>query len=156
MSFYWFKRVFVPLWPHNRIALLVLNFYFHRPSIEQASADKLAYPLPDKQPSIALLPFTNVNGDLEQDNIGDGLSENIISAPSVSSKIFIIARNSTFTYKGKPVKVQKAAEDLGVQCVLEGSIQKSGDRLRVTSQLIDALILIVGLNRWFCHDLSIA
>ena len=155
MSFYWFKRVFVPLWPHNRIALLVLNFYFHRPSIEQASADKLAYPLPDK-PSIALLPFTNVNGDLEQDNIGDGLSENIISAPSVSSKIFIIARNSTFTYKGKPVKVQKAAEDLGVQYVLEGSIQKSGDRLRVTSQLIDALILIVGLNRWFCHDLSIA
>ena len=155
MSFYWFKRVFVPLWPHNRIALLVLNFYFHRPSIEQASADKLAYPLPDK-PSIALLPFTNVNGDLEQDNIGDGLSENIISAPSVSSKIFIIARNSTFTYKGKPVKVQKAAEDLGVQYVLEGSIQKSGDRLRVTSQLIDALILIVGLNRGFCHDLSIA
>ena len=115
----------------------------------------MAYPLPDK-PSIAVLLFTNVNGDPEQDNIGDGLSENIISAPSVSSKIFIIARDSTFTCKGKPVKVQKAAEDLGVQYVLEGSIQKSGDRLRVTAQLIDSLIHIGGLNRGLCHDLSIA
>jgi adenylate cyclase len=94
-------------------------------------------PLPDK-PSIAVLPFTNMSGDPEQDYIGDGLSENIISALSLSSKIFVIARNSTFTYKGKPVKVQQVAEELGVQYVLEGSIQKSGDRLRVTAQLIDA------------------
>jgi adenylate cyclase len=95
-------------------------------------------PLPDK-PSIAVLPFTNMSGDPEQDYIGDGLSENIISALSISSKLFVIARNSTFTYKGKPVKVQHVARDLGVQYVLEGSVQKSGERLRVTAQLIDAI-----------------
>lgn len=105
---------------------------------EPASIEKMAYPLPDK-PSIAVLPFTNMSGDPSQDYIGDGLSENITSALSVSSKLFVIARNSTFTYKGKPVKVQQVAEGLGVQYVLEGSIQKAGDRLRVTAQLIDAL-----------------
>jgi adenylate cyclase len=119
-------------------ALAIWNSYLRGPSIEPASIEKMAYPLPDK-PSIAVLPFTNMSGDPEQDYIGDGLSENIISALSVSSQIFVIASNSTFTYKGKPVKVQQVAEDLGVQYVLEGSILKSGDRLRVTAQLIDAL-----------------
>jgi adenylate cyclase len=107
-------------------------------SREPASEEKMAYPLPDK-PSIAVLPFTNMSGDPNQEYIGDGFSENIIDALSVGSKIFVIARNSTFTYKGKPVKVQQVAEDLGVQYILEGSIQKSGERLRVTAQLIDAL-----------------
>jgi adenylate cyclase len=119
-------------------ALAIWNFYLRSPSIEPASVERMAYPLPDK-PSIAVLPFNNMSGDPEQDYIGDGLSENIISALSVSSELFVIARNSTFTYKGKPVKVQQVAEDLGVQYVLEGSIQKSGNKLRVTAQFIDAL-----------------
>jgi adenylate cyclase len=80
-----------------------------------------------------------MSGDPEQDYIGDGLSENIISALSVSSQIFVIARNTTFTYKGKSVDIKQVAEDLGVQYVLEGSVQKSGDRLRVAAQFIDAL-----------------
>ena len=117
---------------------LYWNFYPRGPSIESASIERMAYPLPDK-PSIAVLPFTNMSGDPEQDYIGDGLSENIISALSVNSDILVIARNTTFTYKGKAVDIKQVAEDLGVQYVLEGSILKSGDRLRVTAQLIDAL-----------------
>ncbi len=119
-------------------AFLYWNFNIGKTSVKPASVDKMAYPLPDK-PSIAVLPFTNMSGDPEQDYIGDGLSENIISALSVSSQIFVIARNTTFTYKGKAVDIKKVAEDLGVQYVLEGSIQKSGDQLRVTAQFIDAL-----------------
>jgi adenylate cyclase len=119
-------------------ALAIWNFYLRGPSIEPASIERMAYPLPDK-PSIAVLPFTNMSGDPEQDYIGDGLSENIRDALSVSSQMFVMDRNATFTYKGTPVKPQKVAEDLGVRYILEGSIQKSGDRLRVTAQLIDAL-----------------
>ena len=104
----------------------------------KANVVKMAFPLPEK-PSIAVLPFTNMSGDPAQEYIGDGISENIITALSMGSAIFVIARNSTFTYKGKAVKVQDVAEDLGVRYVLEGSVQKSGDRLRVTAQLIDAL-----------------
>jgi adenylate cyclase len=118
-------------------ALAIWNFYF-RPAFEPASVEKMAFPLPDK-PSIAVLPFTNMSGDPEQEYIGDGISENIISALSKVSEMFVIARNSTFTYKGKAVKIQQVAEELGVQYVLEGSVQKSGERLRVTAQLIDAL-----------------
>jgi adenylate cyclase len=104
----------------------------------KAKVERMAFPLPEK-PSIAVLPFTNMSGDPAQEYIGDGISENIISALSVGATIFVIARNSTFTYKGRAVKVQHVAEDLGVRYVLEGSVQKSGDRLRVTAQLIDAL-----------------
>ena len=104
----------------------------------KANVEKMEFPLPAK-PSIAVLPFTNMSGDPAQDYIGDGISENIITALSMGSAIFVIARNSTFTYKDRAVKVQDVAEDLGVRYVLEGSIQKSGDRLRVTAQLIDAL-----------------
>ena len=104
----------------------------------KAEVERMAFPLPEK-PSIAVLPFTNMSGDVAQEYIGDGISENIISALSVGSGMFVIARNSSFTYKKRPVKVQQVAEDLGVWYVLEGSIQKSGDRLRVTAQLIDAL-----------------
>ncbi len=96
-----------------------------------------ALPLPDK-PSIAVLPFDNLSGDPEQGYLADGISENIISTLSEISKMFVIARNSTFTYKGKPVKVQQVSRELGVRYVLEGSVQKAGDRLRVTAQLIDA------------------
>ncbi|MBW2481501.1 MAG: adenylate/guanylate cyclase domain-containing protein, partial [Deltaproteobacteria bacterium] len=106
--------------------------------LSRADAEKMAFPLPNK-PSIAVLPFTNMSGDPAQEYIGDGISENIITALSMGAGIFVIARNSTFTYKARAVKVQDVAEDLGVRYVLEGSVQKSGDRLRVTAQLIDAL-----------------
>ncbi len=116
------------------------GLWYHqtRPDFEPASVAKMAHPLPDK-PSIAVLPFDNLSGDKEQDPIADGLTEAIITALSRTPDLFVIARNSTFTYKGKPVKVQQVAEDLGVRYVLEGSVQRSGDRLRVTAQLIDAL-----------------
>jgi adenylate cyclase len=98
----------------------------------------MAYPLPDK-PSIAVLPFDNLSEDPKQDYFSDGLTEEIITALSKIDSMFVIARNSTFTYKGKPVKVKQVAEDFGVRYVLEGSIRKAGDRLRITAQLIDAL-----------------
>jgi adenylate cyclase len=106
--------------------------------VEPASVEKMAYPLPDK-PSIAVLPFDNLSEDPKQDYFSDGLTEEIITALSKIDRIFVIARNSTFTYKGKPVKVKQVAEDLGVRYVLEGSVRKSGDRVRITAQLIDAL-----------------
>ncbi len=98
----------------------------------------MAFPLPDK-PSIAVLPFNNLSGDPEQEYFSDGLTEEIISALSSVPKLFVIARNSTFTYKGKPVKVQQVSEELGVRYVLEGSVKKGGDKIRITAQLIDAL-----------------
>src|SRR4030043_1986684 len=102
------------------------------------STKKMAYPLPDK-PSIAVLPFSNMTGDPAQDYFCEGLSEEIITALSKTPKLFVIARNSTFTYKSKSVKVGRVAEELGVQFVLEGSLRKVGDRIRITSQLTDAL-----------------
>jgi TolB-like protein/class 3 adenylate cyclase len=127
------------------VAVLVLavgvgiwQFYMRRPSIEPASENKMAFPLPDK-PSIAVLPFTNMSGDPEQDYFSDGLTEEIITALSKVPKLFVIARNSVFTYKGKPVKVKQVAEELGVKYVLEGSIRKAGDKIRITAQLIDSL-----------------
>jgi TolB-like protein/Tfp pilus assembly protein PilF len=99
--------------------------------------DKPPMPLPNK-PSIAVLAFDNMTGDPQQEYLSDGISENIISALSKVSAIFVIARHSTFTYKGKPVKVQQVSRELGVKYVLEGSVQRAGDRLRVTAQLIDA------------------
>ncbi|MFC1863743.1 tetratricopeptide repeat protein, partial [Thermodesulfobacteriota bacterium] len=124
-------------------AFLVWNFYLRGPSIEPASIEpasieRMAYPLPDK-PSIAVLSFRNMSGDPTQEYIGDGISENITSALSKIGGMFVIARESVFIYKKKPAKIQQVAEELGVQYVLEGSVQKSGDRLRVTAQLIDAL-----------------
>jgi len=118
-------------------ALAIWNFYY-RPPFEPASVERMAYPLPDK-PSIAVLPFNNMSGDPKQEYFSDGLTEQIISALSKIPYLFVIARNSTFTYKGKPVKVQQVAEELGVRYVLEGGVQKAEDRLRITVQLIDAL-----------------
>lgn len=118
--------------------LAVWKAYFSSPSDKVASVKKMAYPLPDK-PSIAVLPFSNMTGDPKQDYFCDGLSEEIITALSKTPKLFVIARNSTFTYKSKSVKGQQVAEELGVQYVLEGSLRKVGDRIRITSQLTDAL-----------------
>jgi len=120
------------------VAGMLLWNYYVKPDVEPASEERMAYPLPDK-PSIAVLPFTNMSGDPDQDYIGDGITENIISILSKIGRMFVIARNSSFTYKGKPTKVQQVAEELGVQYVLEGSFQKSKNRLRVTAQLVDAL-----------------
>ncbi|MBE9533458.1 MAG: tetratricopeptide repeat protein, partial [Proteobacteria bacterium] len=119
-------------------ALAVWNFYFRPPPIEPASVEKMAFPLPEK-PSIAVLPFDNLSDDPKQEYFSDGLTEEIITALSKEKRLFVIARNSTFTYKRKPVKVQQVAEELGVRYVLEGSVRKSEDRVRVTAQLIDAV-----------------
>jgi len=108
------------------------------PPTEVASVEKMAFPLPDK-PSIAVLPFTNLSADPEQDYFSDGITEQIITGLSKISSLFVVARNSTFTYKGKPVKVQQVSEELGVRYVLEGSVQKSGERVRINAQLIDAI-----------------
>ncbi len=115
------------------------NIYLQQSkNVEPASIEKMAYPLPDK-PSIAILPFDNMSGDPEQEYFSDGLTEELITALSKIPKMFVIARNSTFTYKGKPVKVKQVAEELGVRYVLEGSVRKAEDRVRITAQLIDAL-----------------
>ena len=98
----------------------------------------MAFPLPDK-PSIAVMPFLNLTGEQNQDFFCDGLSESLITALSKVPQLFVIARDSTFRYKGKGVKTKQVSEELGVQYVLEGSVQRAGDRVRVTAQLIDAL-----------------
>jgi adenylate cyclase len=108
------------------------------PPVQVASVEKMAFPLPDR-PSIAVLPFDNLSKDPEQEYFSDGLTEEIITALSSVPKLFVIARNSSFTYKGKPVKVQQVSEELGVQYVLEGSVRKGGDKIRITAQLIDAM-----------------
>jgi len=115
--------------------------YLNRAITAMRKAGLPEYPppqLPDK-PSIAVLSFDNLSGDLDQEYISDGLAENIITALSKVGELFIIARNSSFTYKGKPVKVQQIGRELGVRYVLEGSVQKSKDRLRITAQLVDAI-----------------
>ncbi|MGB6012387.1 MAG: tetratricopeptide repeat protein, partial [Desulfobacterales bacterium] len=126
------------------IAVGIWQFYMRRPSVKPASVEKMAYQLPDK-PSIAVLPFSNLSGDPEQEYFSDGLTEEIIAALSSVPKLFVIARNSTFTYKGKPIKIQQVSEELGVQYVLEGSVRKGGDKVRITAQLIDAL---TGKHLW--------
>ena len=107
------------------------------PRVEPASIARMAFPLPEK-PSIAVLPFDNMSGDPEQEYFVDGITEDIITDLSKISGLFVVARNSTFTYKGKPVKVQQVAEELGVRYVLEGSVRKADNQVRITAQLVDA------------------
>ena len=108
------------------------------PKFEVASKEKMAFPLPDV-PSIAVLPLVNMSEDPKQEFLCDGITEEIITALSKVRHLFVISRQSTFSYKGKPVKVKQVSEDLGVRYVLEGSVQRSGDRIRINAQLIDAL-----------------
>jgi adenylate cyclase len=103
-----------------------------------ASVEKMAFPLPDK-PSIAVLPFANMSDDPKQEYLADGFAEEIINGLSKCPHIMVIARNSSFTFKGKSVKVQQVAEELGVRYVLEGSLRRTGDKVRIALQLIDAL-----------------
>jgi TolB-like protein/class 3 adenylate cyclase len=120
------------------ISLGIWEFYIRRPSDVPALVEKMAYSLPDK-PSIAVLPFNNLSGDPAQEYFCDGMTEDLITDLSKISDIFVIARNSTFVYKGKPVKIKQVAEELGVRYVLEGSVRKSEDKVRVNAQLIDAI-----------------
>ncbi len=90
------------------------------------------------RPSLAVLPFANMSGDAEQEYFADGITEDIITALSKLRWFFVVARNSSFTYKGKAVDVKRIARELGVRYVLEGSVRKSGNRVRITAQLIDA------------------
>jgi adenylate cyclase len=99
--------------------------------------DRLILALPDK-PSIAVLPFTNMSGDAEQEYFADGMVEDIITALSRMTWLFVIARNSSFTYKGKAVDIKQVGRELGVRYVLEGSVRKAGNKVRITGQLIDA------------------
>jgi adenylate cyclase len=103
---------------------------------EQVGAAAPALPLPDK-PSLAVLPFQNMTGDAEQEYFVDGMVEEITTAIARLPWLFVIARNSAFTYKGKPVDVKQVARELGVRYVLEGSVRKAGNRVRITGQLID-------------------
>ncbi len=106
-------------------------------STELSSEPKMIFPLPDK-PSIAVLPFINMSADKEQEYFSDGMTEDLITDLSKISGLFVIARNSVFTYKGKSVTVPQVAQELGVRYVLEGSVRKAGDQVRINAQLIDA------------------
>ena len=127
------------------------------PGMRKTSAAEAAndtpLPLPDK-PSIAVLPFDNMSGDPEQEYFADGIAEDIITALSRISWFFVTARNSSFTYKGRAVDVKLIGRDLGVRYILEGSVRKSGQRLRISAQLIDA---VTGNHLWvdrFDRDLK--
>src|SRR5438876_2629432 len=102
------------------------------PDITESAATK------DGRPSIAVLPFNNMSGDPEQEYFSDGITEDVITDLSKVSGLLVTARNTSFTYKGKPVKVQQVGKELGVSFVVEGSVRKAGSRVRVTGQLIDA------------------
>src|SRR5215469_14264740 len=101
-------------------------------------------PLPSK-PSIAVLPFQNMSGDTEQEYFADGMAEDIITMLSRSQSLFVIARNSSFAYKGRSVDVKQIARELGVRYVLEGSVRRGGNRVRITAQLVDA---VTGNHLW--------
>jgi adenylate cyclase len=113
------------------VGVIIAIWYFSFPKTRSP------LPLHDK-PSIAVLPFVNLSGEPEQEYICDGLTEEIITALAMVPDLLVIARNSAFTYKGKPAKVQQVSKELGVRYVLEGSFRKSGDRVRITAQLVDA------------------
>jgi adenylate cyclase len=117
------------------------------PDTKPASVKRLAFPLP-KKPSIAVLPFDNLTGQAGQEIMIDGLVENIITTLSAIPSLFVVARNSTFTYKGRTVKVSLVAEELGVRYVLIGSVQSSGVNARITAQLIDT---VSGNQVWAKH-----
>ena len=110
--------------------------YYISTQIEPASMDKMAFPLPDK-PSIAVLPFVNMDDDPKQEYFSDGITDDLITDLSKISGLFVIARNSVFAYKGKPVKIRQVAEEMGVRYVMEGSVRRARDLVRINAQLID-------------------
>jgi adenylate cyclase len=122
----------------KNIARPVRVYRVREPSSATKASAAPALPLPDK-PSIAVLPFQNMSGDPDQEYFVDGMVEEIITALSRIRWLFVIARNSTFTYKGQAVDVKQVGRELGVRYVLEGSVRKAGGRVRITAQLIEAL-----------------
>jgi TolB-like protein len=128
----------------KNIARPVRAFKVATGAVSATAAERPALPLPDK-PSIAVLPFANMCGDPEQEYFADGMVEEIITALSRIRWLFVIARNSTFTYKGRSVDVKQVGRELGVRYVLEGSVRKAGQRVRITGQLIEAL---TGAHLW--------
>ncbi len=120
------------------VAGTMWKMYSSPDPIEIASVDRMKYPLPDC-PSIAVLPLVNMSEDPKQELLSDGITESIITALSKVRNLLVISRQSTFFYKGKPVKVKQISEELGVRYVLEGSVQRLSDRIRINAQLIDAL-----------------
>ena len=106
-------------------------------SVKKASTQRMAFPLPDK-PSIAVLPFVNMSEDKSQEFFSDGMTDDLITDLSKISGLFVIARNSTFVFKGKSVNIRQVAEDLGVRYVLEGSVRREGEQVRINAQLVDA------------------
>jgi adenylate cyclase len=128
----------------HQIKNIARPVHVYRIPISESAPVKAPLPLPDK-PSIAVLPFANMSGDPEQEYFVDGMVEEIITALSRIRWLFVIARNSTFTYKGRPVDVKEVGRQLGVRYVLEGSVRRAGQRVRITAQLIDAL---TGTHLW--------
>ena len=126
---------------------------------ERAAATRPALALPDK-PSIAVLAFQNMSGDPEQEYFADGMVEEIITALSRIRWLFVIARNSSFTYKGQAIDVKQVGRELGVRYVLEGSVRKAGARVRIAAQLIDAISgTHISADRWiwaYCSADSMA
>jgi adenylate cyclase len=116
----------------------LLYFRPWTPDVEPAAAERLAFPLPDK-PSVAVLPLANLTGDPSRDFLVDGITDSIITELSRDRALFVIARNSTFAYKGQSVKIAKVAEDFGVRYVLEGSVQGDANKLRINARLVDAM-----------------
>ncbi len=138
-------------WPMAAVIVVLLGIVAWQvyeklttPEFEPASVEKMAYLLPEK-PSIAVLAFDNMSDDPSQEFFSDGVSEDIITVLSKSPDLFVIARNSTFTYKNKPTNIKQIAEELGVRYVLEGSVRKSEGRVRINAQLIDA---VKGTHLW--------
>jgi adenylate cyclase len=115
----------------------VLWWQFWKPHEEPPVVEDMAFPLPDR-PSVAVLPFANLSDDPAQEYFADGMTEDLITDLSKISDLFVIARNSSFAYKGQQVKVRQVAEELGVRYVLEGSVRRVGDQVRINTQLIDA------------------
>ena len=120
------------------ITLAIWKTYLNIAPVKVASVEKMAFPLPDK-PSIVVLPFVNMSDDPKQEFFSDGITEEIINALSRVPQVFVIARHSSFNYKGKSIKVQQVAEEMGVRYVMEGSIHREGNRVRIMVQFIDAL-----------------
>jgi adenylate cyclase len=117
-------------------AWAIWSFYFQPPPMEPVSEEDMVLPLPDK-PSIAVLPFENMSDDPEQEYLSNGIAEEIITALSKTPKLFVIARTSSFKYKGKEIDVRTVGRELGVRYVLEGSVRRAEEKVRITAQLIN-------------------
>jgi adenylate cyclase len=124
--------------------LAAWHYNLFAPQLKVASVEKMAFPLPGK-PSIAVLPFRNLSDDAAQEYFSDGLTDDLITDLSKISQLFVIARNSVFTYKDKSVNISQVAEELGVRYVLEGSVRRSENQVRINVQLIDAT---TGVHLW--------